>query len=518
MNRPLATIAVGLLLAAAPAGSAQTGSPLAHVEALQPAPVEPGTPQGLTDPGTTDAARERSTAETALPEPAALPALAPPPVPRPLTLPAPLPPVAPGTPATDATLLREVQRRAAQIEAAGETLGEQQAELTRIREELAAHTTLLARLDQELSERQRVTDDLARDAYISARHLPETMSQTPALLSVFPTSGEVLDEARSQVLDAQSRYQAGAEAELLYAATVTGHEAQFQAALGELTALRSLHESTLAREQAAMDDKRREAGRQRLTGFGGANSKGMVPGPAALRAVEYALAQQGKDYVFGAEGPDTFDCSGLVQAAYGQAGVKLPRTARPQWRATTPVSTEDLLAGDLIFFGTDRSNWDSIYHVGVYVGRGEMMHAPMPGDVLKLAPIWWEDFFGATRVVPAVPGKGKPEIPLPPKPAPAPSPATPVPPASPAPPATPPKNPPKTPSGTPTPTVPPVPPVDPPETPETAPTLGTTASAAPTEPAPAPSVPVLPELSAPALIPALDPTWRGRVPNVGNVR
>jgi cell wall-associated NlpC family hydrolase len=121
----------------------------------------------------------------------------------------------------------------------------------------------------------------------------------------------------------------------------------------------------------------------------------------AQAAVRIALAQVGKPYVFGAEGPDTYDCSGLVQYAYGRAGVGVPRTARPQFRATRPVAPSQLVPGDLLFFATDKSNWDTIHHVGIYLGGGRMVHAPQPGEVVKVAPVWWAEYFGATRVVSA---------------------------------------------------------------------------------------------------------------------
>jgi cell wall-associated NlpC family hydrolase len=128
--------------------------------------------------------------------------------------------------------------------------------------------------------------------------------------------------------------------------------------------------------------------------------------PAALRAVRFALGQVGKPYVWGAEGPDTYDCSGLVQAAYASAGVGLPRVARAQYRATSPVPVAAMIPGDLLFFGTDPANAESIHHVGIYLGNGLMVHAPTAGDVVRVAPVWWAEFFGAARVVGAVPGHG----------------------------------------------------------------------------------------------------------------
>jgi cell wall-associated NlpC family hydrolase len=136
------------------------------------------------------------------------------------------------------------------------------------------------------------------------------------------------------------------------------------------------------------------------------NLTGGAAAPAAVRAVQFALTQVGKPYVWGAEGPDTYDCSGLVQAAYAAAGVSMPRVARAQYRATTPVLGAAMVPGDLLFFGPDPTDVESIHHVGIYLGDGLMVHAPTAGDVVRVAPVWWAEFFGAARVVGAVSGPG----------------------------------------------------------------------------------------------------------------
>lgn len=89
---------------------------------------------------------------------------------------------------------------------------------------------------------------------------------------------------------------------------------------------------------------------------------------AAQAAVSYALAQVGKAYAWGASGPDSFDCSGLTQAAYASAGVSLPRTTYAQVSAGTSVSTSALQPGDLLFFYGNE-------HVGIYIGDGKVVHA-----------------------------------------------------------------------------------------------------------------------------------------------
>ncbi|GAA1673169.1 hypothetical protein GCM10009765_23110 [Fodinicola feengrottensis] len=117
----------------------------------------------------------------------------------------------------------------------------------------------------------------------------------------------------------------------------------------------------------------------------------------------FALAQRGKPYVFGASGTDLYDCPSLVQESYRYTGISLPRTVRPQRRITRSGQVNALLPGDLLFFATDRNNWDTIHHVGIYLGNGKMIHTPQSGDVVPIAPVWWAEFFAATRVVGAAP-------------------------------------------------------------------------------------------------------------------
>ncbi len=234
--------------------------------------------------------------------------------------------------------------------------------------------------------------------------------------ATMPEAG--LDLAADTVENARNGYLAAAAAERRTAATRDKVHAKYTAEATALAELQARNAGELAAAQTALELRRQQAGDAFLADVGvpaGAAAQ------AALRAVAYALAQRGKPYVWGAEGPDTFDCSGLVQAAYASAGISLPRTARPQWRATPGVPTSQMIPGDLLFFATDASNWDSIHHVGIYLGDGRMIHAPQSGDVVRIAPVWWEEFFGATRVVPAIAGAQLP-VTVPPKPAPQPGP------------------------------------------------------------------------------------------------
>ncbi|SDY44606.1 Cell wall-associated hydrolase, NlpC family [Modestobacter sp. DSM 44400] len=102
---------------------------------------------------------------------------------------------------------------------------------------------------------------------------------------------------------------------------------------------------------------------------------------AAQTAVNAALAQQGKPYVWAAAGPSSFDCSGLMSYAYAAAGISLPHSSRSQAAMGRAVSRAELQPGDLIAF------YSPVSHIGMYIGNGQMVHAPTSGDVVKVASI-----------------------------------------------------------------------------------------------------------------------------------
>jgi len=115
---------------------------------------------------------------------------------------------------------------------------------------------------------------------------------------------------------------------------------------------------------------------------------------AAAQAVKYALAQVGKPYVFGAAGPDSYDCSGLTMAAWASAGVSLPHSAAGQYDYGHHVSFNQLQPGDLLFF------YQPISHVTIYIGDGYMVSAPETGQNVSVVPAneFGSNFVGATRL------------------------------------------------------------------------------------------------------------------------
>ena len=116
-----------------------------------------------------------------------------------------------------------------------------------------------------------------------------------------------------------------------------------------------------------------------------------APTQAAQIAVDTALAQQGKPYVWGGAGPDSYDCSGLMQYAYRAAGIALPHSSRMQSTMGTPVAEADLRPGDLVFFYTPVS------HVGMYIGNGQMVHASTSGQPVKVTNLAYMPGFNSAR-------------------------------------------------------------------------------------------------------------------------
>ncbi|MEV1166937.1 NlpC/P60 family protein [Nonomuraea sp. NPDC049784] len=130
-----------------------------------------------------------------------------------------------------------------------------------------------------------------------------------------------------------------------------------------------------------------------------ASLSGLVAGGSALGdvAANWALTQLGKPYVWAAAGPDTYDCSGLTMRAWEKAGKQLDHWTGTQWTSGEHVPLDQLKRGDLLFFGHVKDDPSTIHHVGIYVGDGQMVHAPQTGDVVRVASIWRGDLVGATR-------------------------------------------------------------------------------------------------------------------------
>lgn len=115
-------------------------------------------------------------------------------------------------------------------------------------------------------------------------------------------------------------------------------------------------------------------------------------------AADWALTQLGKPYEWAADGPATYDCSGLTMRAWQHAGASLPHWSVGQYYQSNSIPLDQLRQGDLIFYAHDTSDPDSIHHVGIYIGDGKMVEAPYTGATVRISSIHvWDDLIGAAR-------------------------------------------------------------------------------------------------------------------------
>ncbi|MFC3492306.1 C40 family peptidase [Glycomyces rhizosphaerae] len=292
----------------------------------------------------------------------------------------------------------DLAQLAEETTAAQDELLERQARLTDAQADWTATTA-------ELETAQAALDYAAGEAYTDIAGVPDT--ELPDLTGITPLGGEWdlpslnadLEDAASAESVAHATYDAAVFSSARSEARYTALDAEFDRAQ---TALDQLVEEN--REELEALEAARDAAAAEYSGDFSSEVDGWDAAPEAKKAVEYALAQLGDPYVWGDEGPDSFDCSGLVQSAYAYAGVSLPRVAADQYNATRdkPVDTEKLLPGDLLYWWDDPSDWRSVYHTGMYVGDGKMVVAPRSGDVVKISSISFENFAGAHRVVDAI--------------------------------------------------------------------------------------------------------------------
>ncbi|MFG3526297.1 NlpC/P60 family protein [Streptomyces sp. NPDC047917] len=146
----------------------------------------------------------------------------------------------------------------------------------------------------------------------------------------------------------------------------------------QLTELSRLEQRNVAKAQGAL-------------AASGALSSTRAPSAAGGEAVRYAIEQVGKPYVWGAEGPDSFDCSGLTSRAWAKAGRTIPRTSQEQWRQLRKVPVNGLRPGDLVVY------FPKATHVAMYIGNGLVVQAPRPGSRVKVSPLASNPLLGAVR-------------------------------------------------------------------------------------------------------------------------
>jgi len=262
------------------------------------------------------------------------------------------------------------------------------------------------RLAAAQAEAQRATARLAqrrRRIAVLADHVQELLNRQRELVAAADT--QVLGLARQQQADAAAAAADKVAADL--AAAQAGQAAQ----AAQISASEAPGTSEVAPPAPAPNPAAAAAQPSAPTqGHAPERSRGPAVGapdvpPGISMVLAVAKQQLGKPYVWGAVGPDSFDCSGFTGYAYAAAGIALPRTAAQQYLTGSHPSLAQLAPGDLLFWATDPSNYASIEHMAMYLGNGLMIAAPHTGDVVKIERVYSTGYFGATRVDPAVSGR-----------------------------------------------------------------------------------------------------------------
>jgi cell wall-associated NlpC family hydrolase len=228
--------------------------------------------------------------------------------------------------------------------------------------------------------------DSVRKKYLTSAALNTGAGNTDALQGIIDDLAKeraTLEKQRKKAESAADYAVARLNAAESLASTYESMQSAAERELG--SALRSERQR---REAAALEAAQAEAAK-----FKGSKYANVAPPSSkAGVAIKAAIGQLGVRYVFGAKSPgNAFDCSGLTSYAWGVAGVGIPRTSRTQYAGLTRIPTAAIQPGDLVFSGYP------IHHVGMYVGNGQIVHAPRTGDVVKISAVSWSRVVGVAR-------------------------------------------------------------------------------------------------------------------------
>ncbi len=294
------------------------------------------------------------------------------------------------------TLLDDVAKRTDKLNDAREELGSFAAAQYRTGANVPDTATfLLADTPQDIFDQRQVMDRMtgrqkqAVDDYVTQQS--ETMKKRQEATESLETLTESQDDLKKAKAKVQKKL---TDARELLSELTAEEKARLAAIEKKKQEEAARKAAELARKQAAEQQAQEEAARQE-SGSGTSESSGSATPPSsastdssyatkAEKALAFARAQIGKPYVWGATGPGSYDCSGLTQAAWKAAGVTLPRTTYDQVNAGTTVPVSEAQPGDLVFFYAD------VTHVGIYIGKGMMIHAPKPGTYVREESIFYD--------------------------------------------------------------------------------------------------------------------------------
>ncbi|MFD4630091.1 C40 family peptidase [Streptomyces sp. NPDC058284] len=246
-----------------------------------------------------------------------------------------------------------------------------------------------------------VLSTLAVAAAAGTANAAEPVSETIEMPTLTTDLSAQIAQSADATQQAAATYESRAEQDA--AATKAAKQAREDQAKAEKKAEAERKAAAAAKKKAAQERASRSAERTTLSTQSTSDSSGpsasdTVDAPASGSVgtvISFLKAQLGDAYVMGASGPNAWDCSSLVQAAFKQAGVDLPRVSQDQSTMGTEVGTSNLQVGDILYWGGK----GSAYHVGVYIGNGQYLDAANPGKGVVIQDLSGYPASGAVRVL-----------------------------------------------------------------------------------------------------------------------
>jgi cell wall-associated NlpC family hydrolase len=280
-----------------------------------------------------------------------------------------------------------------QAEQASERLNDAKLELADLRGDLESLQADQQRQDTKLeSAREDLQDSIVSQyegQHLSAMGVVASTDDADSFVSNLSTMS-AYNQLQAQLFDS---FTTEAKALDLREKATAQRAAEVSKTQDELAAEKQTIDDRLSAAKELLDKLKAEE-REALLTRGSVRMPSSVDasGRAAI-AIHYAMAQVGKAYVYGAAGPNAFDCSGLMMMAWAQAGVSLPHSSSAQYGMGRHVSSSDLQPGDLVFY------YSPISHVAMYIGNGLIVEAANPGAGVRVSPVFSMPYAGATRLI-----------------------------------------------------------------------------------------------------------------------
>ncbi|MEU6453596.1 NlpC/P60 family protein [Streptomyces sp. NPDC047065] len=306
-------------------------------------------------------------------------------------------------------LLTDLQELYREAEKATETYNGTEVRLTRQRTEVRRLDAELARTRHSLSDSRGAAGRLARQQYqnssdlspylrlLLARDPQHALDQGHVIGQLARERAETVGRLTGDTKKADDLARRAREALDAQRSLASRQVSERDAVRDRLHAVEELLASLSPAELAALAEFERSgiADAQERFMASGALGDDAKPSGAGDRAVRFAVEQLGKPYEWGAEGPASYDCSGLTSVAWDRAGTAIPRTSQEQWARLDRVPLGELRPGDLVVYFPEAT------HVAMYLGDGMVVQAPRPGAEVKVSPIAANPVLGAVRPDPA---------------------------------------------------------------------------------------------------------------------